>query len=95
MHWYINKDVVPTLEAKQKMIKFYQNKEIDILKLGCTHPNLAEFCLHKSTNYKNYPFCESDKGLCEKTQEDITGGPRSVVTRKAAAVETFIRNHQL
>ena len=75
LQWYNNKDVVPTLEARQKMIKFYQNKEIDILKLGCTHPNLAEFCLHKSTNYKNDPFCESDKGLREKTQEDITGGP--------------------
>ena len=37
-----------------------------MLKLACTLPNLANICLHKSTNYKFYPFCESDKDLCEK-----------------------------
>ena len=34
--WYNNKDVVPTLEAMQKMIEFYHNKAIDMLKLGFT-----------------------------------------------------------
>ena len=47
--WYINKDVVPTLEAMQKMIEFYHQKEIDMLKLGCTLPKMANICLHKST----------------------------------------------
>ena len=37
---YNNKDVVPTLEAMQKMIQFYHNKGIDMLKLGYTLPNL-------------------------------------------------------
>ena len=50
LQWYNNKDVVPTLEAIQKMIQFYHNKGIDMLKLGCTLPNLANICLHKSTN---------------------------------------------
>ena len=27
--WYINKNVVPTLEAMQKTIEFYHQKEID------------------------------------------------------------------
>ena len=49
--WYNNKDVVPTLEAMQKMIEFYHNKGIDLLKLGCTLPNLANICLHQSTNH--------------------------------------------
>ena len=40
--WYNNKDVVPTLEAMQKMMEFYYNKGIDMLKLGCTLPNLAD-----------------------------------------------------
>ena len=66
LQWYNNKDVVPTLEAMQKIIQFYHNKGIDMLKLGCTLPNLANIWLHKSTNYKFYPFCESDKDLCEK-----------------------------
>ena len=64
--WYNNKNVVPTLEAMQKMIDFYHQKEIDMLKLGCTLPNLANICLHKSTDSKFYPFTESDKDLLEK-----------------------------
>ena len=60
LKWYNNKDVVPTLEAMQKIIDFYQNKGIDMLKRGCTLPNLANICLHKSTDSKFYPFTESD-----------------------------------
>ena len=92
LKWYNNKDVVPTLEAMQKTIQFYHNKGIDMLKLGCTLPNLANICLHKSTNYKFYPICESDKDLCEKIREDMTGGPSIVFTRKAVVDETFIRD---
>ena len=47
-----NKDVFPTLEARKKLIDFYHNKGIDMLKLGCTIPNLAKFCLLKSTDSK-------------------------------------------
>ena len=58
-----NKDVVPTLEAMQKMIEFYHNKANDMLKLGCTLPNLAIICLHKSTDSKFYTSTGSDKDL--------------------------------
>ena len=93
LKWYNNKDVVPTLEAMQKMIQFYHNKEgIDMLKLGCTLPILANMCPHKSTNYKFYPFCESDKDLCEKIREVMMGGLSIVFTRKAVVDETYIRN---
>ena len=57
---YNNKDVVPTLESMQKKVEFYHNKEIDMLKFGCTLPNLANIYLHKSTN-KFYPFVGADK----------------------------------
>ena len=50
LRWYNNKDVVPTLEAMQKTIVFYHDKDIDMFKLGCTLPNLAKVCLHKSTD---------------------------------------------
>ena len=50
LKWYNNKDVVPTLEVMQKMIEFYHNKGSDMLKRGCTLPNLANICLHKSTD---------------------------------------------
>ena len=90
--WYNNKDVVQILEVMQKMIQFYHNKGIDMLKLGCTLPKLANKCLHKSTNYKFHPFCESDKDLREKFSEDMTGGPSIVFTRKAVVDEPFMRN---
>ena len=89
--WYNNKDAVPTLEAMQKLIEFYHNKGIDMLKLGCTLPILANICLHKSTDSKFYPFTESDKDLLEKIREDMVGGPSIVFTRKTVVDETFIR----
>ena len=88
--WYDNKNVVPTLEAMQKMIDLYHNKEIDMLELGCTLPNFANICLQKSTDSKFYPFTESDKDLFEKVREDVVGGPSIVFTRKAVVDETFI-----
>ena len=64
-----------------------------MLKLGCTLPNLANIYLQKSIMNKFYSFCESDKDLCEKIREDMTGGPSVIVfTRKAVVDETFGRN---
>ena len=74
----------------QKMIEFYHQKEIDMLKLDCTLPNLANIRLHKSTDSKFYPITESDKDLLEKTREDMVGGPSIVFTLKAMVDETFI-----
>ena len=91
---YNNKDVVPTLEAMQKMMEFYHIKGIDMLKLRCTLPNLANICLHQSTNHKFFPFVESDKDLHYKIREDMTGGPSIVFTRKALVDQTFVRNSE-
>ena len=66
LRWYNNKDVVPTLQSMQKMIASYHDKNIDMLKLGCTSPNLANIRLLKSTDAKFYPFREGDKDLLEK-----------------------------
>ena len=91
LRWYNNKDVVPTLEAMQKMIDFYHNKRIDMLKPCCTLPKLAKICLHKSRVSKFYPSTESDKDWLEKIREDMVGGPSIVFTRKVVVDETFIR----
>ena len=91
LRWDNSKDVVPTLESLQKMIEFYHNKGIDMLKLGCTLPNLAIFCLHKSTDSNFSPFTESDKDFFDKIREDMVGGASIVFTRKAVVDETFIR----
>ena len=64
-----------------------------MLKLGCTLPNVANICLHKSTGYKFYPLFSGDSDLLEKIREDMT--PEFVFTRKAVSNEKFIRktNH--
>ena len=85
-----NKDVVPTLKAMQKMISFYHDKDIDMLKLACTLLNLANICLHKSTDANFYPFTERDKDLLEKIRE-VVGGSSIVFTSKAVVDKTFIR----
>ena len=92
LKWYNKKDVVPILEAMQKMIEFHHNKGIDMLKLGYTLPNLANICLHKSTDSKFFPLTDSDKDLLEKLRKDMVGGLSIVFTHKAVVDETFIRN---
>ena len=94
LRWYNNKDVVPTLEAMQKMLALYHKKGIDMLRLGFTLPNLANICLHKSTSAKFYPFTETDKDLLQKIREDMVGGLSIVFTRKAVVDETFIRKSE-
>ena len=91
LRWYNNKDIVPTLEAMQKTIDFNHDKEIDMLKLGCTLLNRANICLHKSTHAKIYPFTERHKDLLEKDREDVVGGPSIIFSRKAVVDETFTR----
>ena len=73
------------------MIDVYQDKDTDMLKLGCTLPDLADICLHKTTDAKIYPFTEGDTDLLEKIREDVVGGPSIVFTRKAVVDENFIR----
>ena len=68
LRWYNNKDVLPTLEAMQKMIDLYHNKGIDMLKLGCTLPNLANICLHKSTRAKFYPLLKLTRTCWRKLE---------------------------
>ena len=75
----------------QKRVAFYHKKGIDLLKLGCTLPNLANICLHKTTSANFYSFTETDRDLLQKIREDIVGGPFIVYTRKAVVDETFIR----
>ena len=76
----------------QEMLAFYHKKGIDMLKLGCTLPSLANICLLKSTSAKFYPFTGINKDLLQKIREDMVGGPSIVFARKAVVDETFIQN---
>ena len=95
MRWYNNKDVKATLEAMQKMIVFYHDEDIDMLKLSCTLPNLAYTCLHKSTDAKLYPSTEGDKDLQEKIREDVVGGPSIGFTRKQLLMKLLFESLQI
>ena len=62
-----------------------------MLKLGCNLRNLANTCLHQSTDAKVYPITERDKDILEEIGEDVVGGPSIAFTHKAVVDETFIR----
>ena len=72
------------------MIDYYNYKGNDMLKLGCTLPNLADICLHKSTDSKFYPFTETENVLLEKKRDVKVGGHSIVFNRKPVVDETFI-----
>ena len=91
LRWYNKKDVVPISEAMQKMIVFYHDKNTDMLKLGCTLPNLDNISLHKSTEAKFYLLTEGDENLLEESREDLVGGPSIIFRRKSILEETFVR----
>ena len=73
--WYNNKDVEPTLEAMKQMISFYHSKQVHMLKLGYTLPNLANRFLHLSTDAACFSFCEKDKDYDDYIRKWLTGGP--------------------
>ena len=87
----INKEVVPTFEAMQKKVKFYHNKGIDMLKVGCTLHNLTNICLQSSTSVMFYHFTDSEKDLPSKVRKDMIGGSLIVFTDKAVVDESHIR----
>ena len=75
----------------QKLTSIDYDKDIDVLKLGCPLPSLANICSHESTDVKFYPFTEGDRDVLDKIWEDVVGGPSIIFTRKAVVDETFIR----
>ena len=94
LRWYNSKDVVPTLEAMQKMIAFHHDKDIDMLKLGCTLPNLANICLHKSTDAKFYPFTERDKTFWKKFEKMLLVVHLSCSHGKQLLMKLLFENQQ-
>ena len=94
LRWYNNKDAVQTLEAMQKMIAFYHDRDIDLLKLGCTLPNLANICLHKSTDAEFYPFMEGDKDLFEKIEKMLLKVHQSFFHAKQLLMKLLIESLQ-
>ena len=74
------------------MIEFYHNKGIDMLKLGCTLPILANICLHEINRFQDIPIYRNGIRIWwKKIKDNMVGGPSIVFTRKAVVDATFIR----
>ena len=93
LRWYSDEDVAPTLEAMQKLIAFYHDKGIDILKLVFTLPKLANICLYKTVDAKLSSFKWGDGDFLEYIRE-VVDGPSIVFTQKAFVDETFFEKQQ-
>ena len=74
----------------QETTVFYHDKDINMLELGCTLPNLANICLQKSTDANFFPSTEGDENLMRKSREQFLGGPSSVFPCKVVVDETFV-----
>ena len=86
--------ILKTLFQHWKLLRkwsFHHKKDIDLLKVGSTLPNLANICPHISTSVKFYPYAESDRDLLAKVGEDMAGGPPIAFTRKAVVHQIHIR----
>ena len=62
LRWYNNKDIVPTLEAMQKLFEFYHNKVI-MLEACCTLPEWNNICLYSSSSAK-FTYSQKSKNIC-------------------------------
>ena len=72
--WFSNEYVAQIFKVMQKMIAFYHNKNIHMVKLGCTLTNLVGICLYQSTDAKLNPFAEGDKNMLKRVKEHVLGG---------------------
>ena len=82
LRWYNNKDVVPTLDAMQKKSTFYHDKDIEMLKLGCTLPKKILGSQLSTQNYR-CKILSLHEGTLKiyrrKFEEDVLGGPSIVL----------------
>ena len=91
--WYNNLDVVPFLEAVEKMSAFWQERKIDMFKDGVSVPGLTLKYLFSYLSPQTY------FSLCDKANSDLyhlirdnnTGGPSIIFHRYHEASKTKIR----
>ena len=69
LRWYNNENLVPYLETMQKIIDFYPDKDIVMLKLGRTVPNLGNISLRKSSDTNSIPSQKEIKSYNKKFEE--------------------------
>ena len=77
LEWYNNLDVLPFIEAVEKMKTFYKNKRLDLFKDGVSLPAIAqEMPTGKHEHIKTYDLKQLKKDILNNdlfgfVQEDI------------------------
>ena len=95
LKWYNNCDVIPMIEAIDKMFIFYRSKGLDMFKDAVSLPGLAYKMLLSSTENKFSLFEEEDKDLYYTLKKNIVGGPSIIFHRYHEAGKTKIRGNKL
>ena len=90
--WYNNLDVVPFLEAVEKMSAFWQERKIDMFKDGVSVPGLTLKYLFSYLSRQTYfsLFDQANSDLYHLIRDNNTGGP-SIIFRYHKAGKTKIR----
>ena len=95
LRWYNNCDVIPMVEAIDKMFVFYRDKGLDMFKDAISLPGLAYKMLLTSTESKFSLFDEDNKELFDLLQKNIVGGPSIIFHRYHEIDKTHIRNNKI
>ena len=94
VRYYNNLDVVPGLEALEKMRNFYTGKGIDIMKDAVSIPGVSLHYLLRGAIERNAELYSPSKEAYEMLKEAVVGGPSLVFTRYHEVGKTRIRSHQ-
>ncbi len=94
LRYYNNLDVMPGLEALQKMKAFYTEKGIDIFKDAVSIPGVSLQYLIRGSLERGAELYSPCKEAYEMLKGAVVGGPSIVFTRYHVADVTKIRDHQ-
>ena len=91
--WYNNLDVVPFLEAVEKMSAFWQERKIDMFKDGISVPGLTLKYLFSYLSPQTYfsLFDQANSDMYHLIRDNNTGGPSIIFHRYHEAGKTKIR----
>ena len=82
LQFYNNLDVYPLHKAVPKMVQFYEQHSIDLLKETLTLSGAANKILHRSNKSEGiFLFNQKTKDLYQSVRNNIVGGPSIVFSR--------------
>ena len=93
LKWYNNLDVIPMIEAVEKLAQQYKAKGIDCFKQAISSPGTALITGMKASEMAGYKLVnEKNKDFHYKITQNIVGGPSIVFSQLNISGETSIRD---